>query len=356
MVQGTEGQTQLTNTGFALGTPGYMSPEQARGTPTDHRADLYAVGVVLYHMVTGDKPFVADSPMAVLRMHMDDPPKPPRKVAPDAKLSAALETVILRALEKEPARRWQSAQDFADALRSTKEGGGSGSMVDAATIAAAPSARSRPRRRLPRWLWKVAAVIVVAGVGLAAWSHLSHREQQKVKDTLDDAVDKTKDVLKSLKPPKLDPTEQQPPPPPPKKKDDDEDKPKFEDAVRLVESNKPDEAIKVLYALRKQMPQSAGVALWLGHAYFKKMWRADALEEYAKALDGNPSFRTDALLIRNAISALDDAQFLLARAVLRKVGRPALPELRRTVRETKNPKLRARANRVGVEIARARSR
>ena len=88
--------SQLTNTGFALGTPGYMSPEQARGTEADERSDVYAVGVILYHMVTGRKPFVADSPIAVLRMHMDDAPTPPNALAARLLLDGA-GAVILRA-------------------------------------------------------------------------------------------------------------------------------------------------------------------------------------------------------------------------------------------------------------------
>src|SRR3954469_15344715 len=107
--------SQLTNTGFAMGTPGYMSPEQARGTEADERSDLYGVGVILYHMVTGRKPFIADSPIAVLRMHMDDAPTPPTQLVPRC-CSSELEKVILRAMAKEPGARWQTASDFAQAL------------------------------------------------------------------------------------------------------------------------------------------------------------------------------------------------------------------------------------------------
>ncbi|MCA1664724.1 MAG: serine/threonine protein kinase, partial [Myxococcales bacterium] len=107
--------SQLTNTGFALGTPGYMSPEQARGTDADERSDLYAVGVILYHMVTGRKPFVADSPLAVLRMHMDDAPTPPTRMLAGC-CSSELERFILRSMAKEPGARWQTAAEMAQAL------------------------------------------------------------------------------------------------------------------------------------------------------------------------------------------------------------------------------------------------
>jgi serine/threonine-protein kinase len=346
------GGTQLTNTGFALGTPAYMAPEQAKGSPTDHRADLYAVGVILYHMVVGEKPFQADAPMAVLRMHMDDAPVPPRKAAPDANLSAALETVILRAMEKSPARRWQSAQDFIQALDDVESGVEPIELEP--TMAAKAGAvqkkpATRPVRRSRGWMWKAAAVLVLAGGGVFAWQHLSRRDQQKVKQTLDTAVDKAKDALRAVadveKPPEKPPEKAKPP----EKKADD-----FDDAVRLVNAGKIDEGVKLLYQLREKAPRSPGVALWLGHAYFRKNWRSDGLAEYEHALDWSPSFRSDQTLIKNAVMALDDPTFKSARYVLRRVGRPALPELRRTVRTSKNAKLQARANRVGVEIARAR--
>jgi hypothetical protein len=329
-----------------------MAPEQAKGSPTDHRADLYAVGVILYHMVVGEKPFQADAPMAVLRMHMDDAPVPPRKAAPDANLSAALETVILRAMEKSPARRWQSAQDFIQALDDVESGVEPIELEP--TMAAKAGAvqkkpATRPVRRSRGWMWKAAAVLVLAGGGVFAWQHLSRRDQQKVKQTLDTAVDKAKDALRAVadveKPPEKPPEKAKPP----EKKADD-----FDDAVRLVNAGKIDEGVKLLYQLREKAPRSPGVALWLGHAYFRKNWRSDGLAEYEHALDWSPSFRSDQTLIKNAVMALDDPTFKSARYVLRRVGRPALPELRRTVRTSKNAKLQARANRVGVEIARAR--
>src|SRR5690606_19764709 len=73
--------------GLALGTPGYMSPEQTLGRPADARADLYATGILLHELIAGQKPFVADSPLDVMRLHRDMPPPPLRQVAPDAGVS-----------------------------------------------------------------------------------------------------------------------------------------------------------------------------------------------------------------------------------------------------------------------------
>src|SRR5207244_9058006 len=97
---------KLTRAGIVLGTPAYMSPEQASGREVDHRSDLYACGVLLFEMVTGVKPFVADSTMDVLLMHTSKPAPTLRSVAPTADIPAALEAIVARALEKDPERRF----------------------------------------------------------------------------------------------------------------------------------------------------------------------------------------------------------------------------------------------------------
>ncbi len=103
-----------TRAGSLLGTPHYMSPEQAQSLPVDARADLYAIGVILYEGATGRKPFTGTSVYEILRGHIELAPIPPRHVVPD--LAPGLEQVILRALAKDPAHRWQTAHDLAVGL------------------------------------------------------------------------------------------------------------------------------------------------------------------------------------------------------------------------------------------------
>jgi serine/threonine protein kinase len=110
-----EGTLHLTGTSEALGTPFYMSPEQIRGRTIDNRTDIYSLGVVLYEALTGRCPFVADTPLAVALMHISDPLPLPREIKPD--LPEALELVVLKALAKDPAHRYQTADIFAAALR-----------------------------------------------------------------------------------------------------------------------------------------------------------------------------------------------------------------------------------------------
>jgi serine/threonine protein kinase len=106
----------VTETGLAMGTPGYMAPEQFGGDTIDARADLYAVGVLLYLMIVGHRPYQADSPIVLMKLQSDGPPTPPGQAGPPGCCSPDLERIIMRALEADPARRWQSAGEMGAAL------------------------------------------------------------------------------------------------------------------------------------------------------------------------------------------------------------------------------------------------
>ncbi|MEW5939257.1 MAG: SUMF1/EgtB/PvdO family nonheme iron enzyme, partial [Chloroflexota bacterium] len=110
-----EDTQDLTGTSAAIGTPEYMAPEQAHAKTVDHRADIYSLGIVLYEMATGRKPFEADTPMAVLVMHIHDPLPSPRKFAPS--LSERAEKILIKALAKRPEDRYQTMGEFYAALK-----------------------------------------------------------------------------------------------------------------------------------------------------------------------------------------------------------------------------------------------
>ena len=110
---------ELTMTGMGVGTPEYMAPEQAEGKAVDQRADIYALGVVLYELITGRKPFVADTPLAVLIKQVRDPlPRPSSYVSG---LPAQVEHILIKALAKDPKERYAHAPEM---LRQLSQAGG----------------------------------------------------------------------------------------------------------------------------------------------------------------------------------------------------------------------------------------
>ncbi|MGO9275588.1 MAG: protein kinase domain-containing protein [Terriglobia bacterium] len=104
------GAVGMTRTGDLLGTPRYMAPEQALRKPVDHRADIYSLGLIIYEMATGRVPFTGDSAIQVMLMRINEKPKSPKEFNPD--LPDYLVRIIMRCLEKEPERRYQSANEI----------------------------------------------------------------------------------------------------------------------------------------------------------------------------------------------------------------------------------------------------
>jgi tetratricopeptide (TPR) repeat protein/predicted Ser/Thr protein kinase len=104
------GAAMMTGTGEILGTPRYMSPEQVEGKPADGRSDLYALGLILYEMVTGDVPFKGDSTLQVMYQRIKDRPKDPQSVNPE--VPDYLARIIMRCLERDPDHRYQTAQEI----------------------------------------------------------------------------------------------------------------------------------------------------------------------------------------------------------------------------------------------------
>ena len=112
----------LTMTGTTLGSLSYMSPEQVKCAPVDARSDLYSLGVSLYEMVTGQRPFQVDSHFSILQAHLLELPKPPVEIKPD--LPEAVSKIILKAMEKDPAKRFQSADSFLEAVETAARNSG----------------------------------------------------------------------------------------------------------------------------------------------------------------------------------------------------------------------------------------
>ena len=192
-----EGTAKFTATGGVIGTPAYMSPEQGMGETVDRRSDIYSLGVILYETATGRVPFDAETPIAIVFKHINDPLLPPRRLNPA--LPEALERVILKALAKRPEDRYAAAADMVWALQeaipdvrqvetapvetptavsppAAREDSGYEvappveeleTEVSAAPAAAMPAPRPERRRRTPAWGWilgGLAALGVIVGL------------------------------------------------------------------------------------------------------------------------------------------------------------------------------------------------
>ncbi len=176
--------SKLTQAGQVFGTPHYMSPEQCAGTTVDQRTDVYALGVILYEMATGQVPFDADNLMGILTKHLYENPVAPREFEPPIDVPPALEAVIMKALAKKPENRYQSMSEMAADLDAVLVGTTPKAVaeaVDRSTRASTPQKESSPsvkvgipsqeivikKSNMPLYL--VIGAIVVAGAGVGTF-------------------------------------------------------------------------------------------------------------------------------------------------------------------------------------------
>ncbi|MGN9811346.1 serine/threonine-protein kinase [Micromonospora sp. BQ11] len=155
--------TRLTVSGAILGTPTYLSPEQVLGQPATPLSDIYSLGLTAYECLAGHRPFAGDNPYAVALQRVQSPPRPL-----DGGLPRPVSAVIERALLTDPAHRWPSAAEFADAARAAAD-----THPAAPARPAAPPAASAPPRsvRSPRGRWSIAAALLAVALlgGITAW-------------------------------------------------------------------------------------------------------------------------------------------------------------------------------------------
>ena len=162
------GVSEITQTGSVMGTPQYLSPEQAQGFEVTPVSDLYSIGVILYEALTGRVPFEGESAVAVAMKQVSETPQRPSSINPQ--VSPALDAVVMRALEKEPGQRFQSADAFIAALDQAmrEPGAGRGTAAFATVPPVVEEVPPEEDRKRNNWLWGllVAAIVIGLLVGL----------------------------------------------------------------------------------------------------------------------------------------------------------------------------------------------
>ncbi len=179
--------SKLTRAGQVFGTPHYMSPEQCSGSGVDHRTDIYAIGVILYEMVTGQVPFDADNLMGILTKHLYEEPQPPSQHRAD--IPPELEQVVLRCMSKSTEQRYQTMQELLDDLLRIEQGiapmpmpprmDPTGSFRQSAVQGALPAEPPPAKSKLPLVLGGFFLVLALGGGG-AGYALLSKPDEAPV--------------------------------------------------------------------------------------------------------------------------------------------------------------------------------
>ena len=182
------GASDMTQTGSIMGTAQYLSPEQAQGIAVSAASDLYSVGIMLYELLTARVPFDGDSAVTIALKQVNERPTPPSVYNPA--VTPDLEAIVMRALEKEPARRFQDADEFISALQAAREGLATAVVAPATMIEPTPSnAYVYPEEPLPPpeerergrwWLWLLGVLVVAGAVAAVLLLNNNHTKQVTV--------------------------------------------------------------------------------------------------------------------------------------------------------------------------------
>ena len=341
--------TSISN-GVAVGTPSYMAPEQCRGEALDVTCDIYACGVVLFEMLTGEKPLTAADPLATVKKQLEEQPPRLADIAPGD--YGALEDVVARALEKVPGKRFPSAVAMSEALDAAlggrtaaestavlpKAGDDASAMIPITVGSSVQVARpSAPRSRAPL-LFVLLALLAAGGAAAYFVFHTTDRPGWP-------AAAREPSVA-TTPPPHEAPVIVTPPPvvvaaPAPADPADEI----AASAKALADGGKVDKAIDTLVKARATYPDRAALPLLAGKLYFGKLWWNDGIASFRAAFKLDPSLKGDPEVIQAAVRGFLTTPAYDSRLanLVRELGHAAVPALEDAAQNYRDPKLRARA-------------
>lgn len=296
------GSENLTKSGVVFGTPKYLSPEQALGDKSDHRVDLYAVGIMLFELLTGKPPFDAETAMDTLSMHLT---KDPPSLAEYGSFPRGLQEVFNKALAKKPDDRYASAEEFQAAIEALDPEGdppsGVQQIIDMVSDKVSGKPSSGKKGRGGRIALIIVLLVVVAAGGLAAFRYRGKMDkivdevqkrlnpEQPISQQVGDLGKKT-DTVKSM----------------------------LDRADLQIRTGNPAEAVISVKEVLEISPDLAPANMLLGHGLFLSGDREAAMESYEKAISSQADLADDVRLKENLREALkwkgprDQAALLIA--------------------------------------------
>ena len=367
------GSSINTSKGIAAGSPSYMSPEQCLGKELDARVDIYACGVVLFEMLTGRKPFIADEPIAVMKKHLEEPPPRLADVTPGD--YGMLEGVVARALAKAPQDRYPSAVAMAEALAAAvmpHAGPDTTARLGAASTREMPVVGGEPPARRSSLMWWLLAIAALGAAAVFAWPVIEREFAGQDAPVRDAAVIVVRSPIDATTPDTTTPDTTTPdattpdaatveattvdattpdaaelvttpPPPPPGPADAIVAK-----AKQLAADGKVSAALDQLRHAREIYPESAQLPLLAGKLAMSQLYFTEGITSFRAAIKLDPTLRTDPELVHAAVHAFTvtpSVEAALARFVT-ELGEAAWPELDEIAKSHPNLAIRARAARL----------
>ncbi len=316
----------ITAAGITVGTPEFLSPEQAAGGVLDGRSDLYSLSVVLYELIAGRTPFAGDEPLKILLAHTTKPVPMFAEVAPEVQVPEAVEQLVRHGLEKHPADRIPTAAAY---IARIDEILGDGTVLvttppapvaaPPAPVAAPPAPRARPMlsRRTLTIVGAVGGAVLLVGI-IAAIARGGASSAPASAAPPPAAAERPKPPLRD---------------------------PAIDDALQLSAAGDHAAALTALKALRRSRPDDPQVPLALGHISRLASHPKDAVAAYRATLELDPSLASDPVLIADLVALLASktAWQAAASVITDDVGAAALPALTDAAEHHANAKVRSRA-------------